>query len=161
MLFVCDQVDNGVVSLDEEQTDTLMDARSQIESAKAQLQGEDYNRALLYLTLPVSGDETYQFIDTIRETAQKYYPDCDVYVAGDSTNEYDRNAELCVPDRDHFRHDPGCRRYAHRADDFESSDRRYQAEPRPRHDHLHNPRFVPSPQKARSKACALEKEVIT
>ncbi len=88
-LFVCDQVDAGVVSLDDEQTDTLMDARSQIESAMAQLQGKDYNRALLYLTLPVSGDETYQFIDTIRETAQKYYPDGNVYVAGDSTNEYD------------------------------------------------------------------------
>ena len=58
-------------------------------AAKAQLQGNDYSRMLLYLTLPVSGDETYAFIDTIRETAQKYYPDGNVYVAGDSTNEYD------------------------------------------------------------------------
>ena len=88
-LFVCDQVDAGIVDLSDEQTETLMDARSQIESAKAQLQGTDYSRMLLYLTLPVSGDETYAFTDTIRDLAKGFYPDGDVYVAGDSTNEYD------------------------------------------------------------------------
>ena len=88
-LFVCDQVDSGLVQLDEEQTADLHDAQAQMLAAKAQLQGTDYSRTLLYLTLPVSGDETYSFIDTIRETAQKYYPDGNVYVAGVSTNEYD------------------------------------------------------------------------
>lgn len=72
-LFVCDQVDSGLVQLDEEQTADLHDAQAQMLAAKAQLQGTDYSRTLLYLTLPVSGDETYSFIDTIRETAQKYY----------------------------------------------------------------------------------------
>lgn len=71
-LFVCDQVDSGLVQLDEEQTADLHDAQAQMLAAKAQLQGTDYSRTLLYLTLPVSGDETYSFIDTIRETAQKY-----------------------------------------------------------------------------------------
>ena len=88
-LFVCDQVDAGIVSLSDEQTKTLMDARGQIESAKAQLQGTEYSRMLLYLTLPVSGDKTYAFTDTIRDVAKSYYPDGNVYVAGDSTNEYD------------------------------------------------------------------------
>ena len=88
-LFVCDQVDAGIVTLSDEQTETLMDARSQIESAKAQLQGTEYSRMLLYLTLPVSGDETYAFTDTIRDVAKGFYPDGTVLVAGDSTNEYD------------------------------------------------------------------------
>ncbi|MGN0968689.1 MAG: RND family transporter [Oscillospiraceae bacterium] len=88
-LFVCDQIDAGLVTLDAEQTDTLADARTQMESAKKQLQGSEYNRILLYLTLPESGRETYDFLDTIRETAQKYYPDGTVYVVGDSTTEYD------------------------------------------------------------------------
>ena len=88
-LFVCDQVDEGYVTLDAEQTDMLMDAKAQMQSAKAQLSGEDYSRMLLYLTLPESGDETYSFIDTIRSIAQEYYPDGNVYVAGNSTNEYD------------------------------------------------------------------------
>ena len=88
-LYVCDQVDAGIVTMDEEQTQTLNDARGQIESAKAQLEGEDYSRMLLYLTLPVGGDTTYAFTDTIRDIARSYYPDGNVYVAGDSTNEYD------------------------------------------------------------------------
>ncbi len=88
-LYVCDQVDAGIVTMDEEQTQTLNDAKGQIESAKAQLEGEDYSRMLLYLTLPVGGDATYAFTDTIRDIARSYYPDGNVYVAGDSTNEYD------------------------------------------------------------------------
>ena len=88
-LFVCDQADAGILTLSDEQREMLSDAQSQMESAKAQLQGEDYSRMLLTLNLPVSGDETYAFIDTIRDIAQSYYPDGTVYVAGDSTNEYD------------------------------------------------------------------------
>ncbi len=88
-LFVCDQVDAGVVQLDEEQTDMLSSAKTQMESAKAQLQGSEYSRMLLYLTLPTSGEETYTFTDTVRSIARSYYPDGNIYVAGDSTNEYD------------------------------------------------------------------------
>ena len=88
-LFVCDQVDDGLVTLDDEQTDTLHDAQTQMKAAKAQLSGTEYSRMLLYLTLPESGEETYSFIDTIHAVAQSYYPDGNVYVAGNSTNEYD------------------------------------------------------------------------
>ena len=88
-LFVCDQVDSGIVTLDQEQTDMLADAQKQMNAAKAQLSGTEYDRMLLYLTLPVSGDEIYAFTDTIQEVAQEYYPDGTVYVAGNSTNEYD------------------------------------------------------------------------
>ena len=88
-LFVCEQTDAGIIQLDAEQMSMLSAAQTQMRSAKAQLQGSDYSRMLLYLTLPVSGDETYAFIDTVRTLAQSYYPDGNVYVAGDSTNEYD------------------------------------------------------------------------
>ncbi len=89
LLYACDQVNAGIVSLDADQEAMLKDAQTQVEAAKAQLCGTDYNRMLIYLTLPVSGDETYAFTDTIRELAQALYPDSSVYVAGDSTNEYD------------------------------------------------------------------------
>lgn len=89
LLFACEQVESGLVDLDEEQRDMLSEARTQMESAQNQLQGDTYNRMLLYLTLPESGQETYDFIDTIRETAQRYYPEGNVYVVGDSTTEYD------------------------------------------------------------------------
>ena len=95
-LYVCDKVDAGVVSLSEEQTDMLHEAQVQMQSAKNQLQGENYSRMLIYLTLPVSGDETYHFTDKILEITRSYYPDEDVYLAGDSTNEYDFEKSFAV-----------------------------------------------------------------
>ncbi len=89
-LYVCDKMDSGLVSLDDEQADTLHDAQKQMLSGKAQLQGEDYNRILIYLSPSLeSGQTTYDFIDEIRSIARKYYPEGDIYVAGDVTSEYD------------------------------------------------------------------------
>lgn len=89
MLFVCEQLDAGLVSLEAEQMDMLSSAKVQMEAAKAQLQGESYNRVLVYLNLPEGGEETYAFLDTLRSVARKYYPDGNVYVVGDSTVEQD------------------------------------------------------------------------
>ena len=98
-LFVCDQVDSGLVTLSDEQTKMLQDAEVQMNSAKAQLEGEDYDRMLIYLTLPESGDETYAFTDKILEIAQKYYPDETVYLAGESTNEYEFEKSFAVDNK--------------------------------------------------------------
>ncbi|MGM9615091.1 MAG: RND family transporter [Oscillospiraceae bacterium] len=89
LLFACDQIDSGVVTLEEDQAELLAEAQTAMESAKKQLQGEEYSRILVYLNLPVSGDETYAFLDTLRETARTYYPEGDIYVVGESTTEYD------------------------------------------------------------------------
>jgi len=89
MLFVCEQLDEGLVSLEAEQMDMLNEAQTQMQSAKNQLQGDTYNRVLIYLNLPEGGEETYAFLDTIRDIAKKHYPDGDVYVVGDSTVEQD------------------------------------------------------------------------
>lgn len=89
MLFVCEQLDQGLVSLEAEQMDMLNEAKVQMLSAKNQLQGEDYNRVLVYLNLPEGGEETYAFLDTMRAIARKYYPDGDIYVVGDSSVEQD------------------------------------------------------------------------
>ena len=89
MLFVCDKIDEGLVTLDDEQTADLKDAQVQMESAKKQLQGQDYNRVLIYLTLPEDGDATYNFLDKIREIARTYYPDGELYLVGNSTVDQD------------------------------------------------------------------------
>ncbi len=88
-LFVCEQVNKGYVSLDDDASELLNDAQEQMNNAKLQLQGDEYNRMLLYLTLPEGGEETYAFLDTIKNTAQKYYPGQSVFLAGNSTSEYD------------------------------------------------------------------------
>ncbi len=98
-LFVCDQVDSGLVTLSSDQTKMLKEAQTQMKSAKAQLQGTDYDRMLLYLTLPESGEETYAFTDKILEIAQKHYPDEKVYLAGNSTNEYDFEKSFAVDNK--------------------------------------------------------------
>lgn len=87
--FVYEEVQEGYVTLDDDLMETLEDAYSQMSNGKKQLQGENYSRALIYLTLPTSGNETYAFLDTIEKTARKYYPEGDVYVVGDSSSEYD------------------------------------------------------------------------
>ena len=96
LLFVCEQIDAGVVTLSDDQTQMLQDAEVQMNSAKAQLQGTDYDRMLIYLTLPESSDETYAFTDKI---AEKYYPDENVYLAGESTNEYEFEKSFAVDNK--------------------------------------------------------------
>lgn len=44
---------------------------------------------LVYLTLPLGSETTYEFLDTIREIAKEYYPQGNVYVVGNATMEYD------------------------------------------------------------------------
>lgn len=95
-LFVCEQVENGFVSLDKEREDMLMEAKEMIKNGMVQLQGEEYSRVLIYLTLPVSGDATYEFIDTIESVARKYYSGRNVYVVGNSTTEYDFQKSFSV-----------------------------------------------------------------
>ena len=96
-LYVCDEVDSGIVRLDQDQIDDLHDAQTQMLSAKAQLQGADYNRILVYLNPSLqSGDEMYEFTDQMRTIARKYYPDGDIYLAGDATNEYDFQKSFAI-----------------------------------------------------------------
>ena len=54
---------------------------------------------LIYLTLPESSDETYAFTDKILEIAEKYYPDENVYLAGESTNEYEFEKSFAVDNK--------------------------------------------------------------
>lgn len=87
--FAYDMVKDGYVSLDEEEMDTLDEAYEAMHNGRLQLQGEEFDRILVYLNLPEGGEETYDFLDTMRDTVQSYYPEENIYLAGNSTNEYD------------------------------------------------------------------------
>lgn len=88
-MFACDEIHNGYITLDSDQTEKLDEAYNAMKNAKLQLQGEEYNRILVFLNLSVGGDETFAFLDKMLETAQEYYPDGEVHIAGNSTNQYD------------------------------------------------------------------------
>jgi predicted RND superfamily exporter protein len=96
LLYVTEKVDEGYVTLEGEQAEALAEAKTQLLMGKRQLEGEDYDRMLVYLTLPESGDETFRFTDTVRETAQRHYPKQNVYVVGNSTNQYEFQKSFVV-----------------------------------------------------------------
>ena len=89
LMFVHDEVDEGYVSLDADVQETLDDAYRQINFGKQQLEGEEYNRILVYLTLPQESDETFAFIKEMHKIAGRYYPENDVYTVGESVSQLD------------------------------------------------------------------------
>ena len=89
LLYVSEKTDEGYITLEGEQADTLADAGAKMRMGKQQLEGEAFDRMLVYLTLPEAGEETYRFTDTIRQTAQAHYPKQAVYVVGNSTNQFE------------------------------------------------------------------------
>lgn len=88
-MFLYDEVDEGYVTLDDDMMDTLEDAHTKMKIAQDQLQGENYSRMLVYLNMPLGGDETFAFLDTIHYVAGKYYPANQILLPGDSTSQYD------------------------------------------------------------------------
>ncbi len=88
-LYACHQAETGIISLGEEQKTMLEAAQVQMESAKMQLQSEEYSRMLVNLDIPEGGDTLYAFLDTIRETAKPYYQEEEIFVVGNPTSEYD------------------------------------------------------------------------
>ena len=88
-MFVSEQIDSGLVSLEGEQAEMLSSAKEQMQSAKDMLIGENYNRMVVYLNLPEDGDETFAFLEEIKSIAKSYYEDGEVYVIGNATTAKD------------------------------------------------------------------------
>jgi predicted RND superfamily exporter protein len=88
-IFLYGQVKEGYIKLDQDLQETLDEAYAQMSIVKQQLQGENYSRILVNLRLPTEGEETFLFLDTIREIAGKYYDDGNIYLVGEASNFYD------------------------------------------------------------------------
>lgn len=89
-LFLHKEVEEGYVTLEDDQQKTVDDAYTKITIAKNQLQGENFDRMLLYLTLPQEGEETFSFLQELHDIARKYYgEEADVLVVGESTSQLD------------------------------------------------------------------------
>ena len=87
-LFLCDQVDKGVVSLSGDQAQAFADLREQLEDGRAQLQGENWSRLVFIADCPEEGEETTALMDSIRSIAADYYGD-EVILVGNSTSAAD------------------------------------------------------------------------
>lgn len=86
--FIYDEKEAGYVNLDDDLNETIDDLHEQLDKAKLQLGTDDYSRMLLYTNVPEEGPETFEFLDTLHEVVQEYYPEGS-YVVGDSTSDYD------------------------------------------------------------------------
>lgn len=86
-MFLHEQMDYGVVTLDGEQEKAINELYDKLLDAQAQLEGEEYARMVFTYTCPVESDEAYQLLADVRSEAQKYY---DVPIlASNSTGSYD------------------------------------------------------------------------
>ncbi len=88
ILFLKDQMDANGIQLE---LDGDMDVGAlfdQLDTARAQMQSEKYSRMVVYLDLPEESEETFAFLDTMREIIGKYYPG-DYYIVGNSTSSRD------------------------------------------------------------------------
>ena len=92
-LFLKDQMKEANIQLEGEDLDELNDMFDQLENAQMQLKNDRYSRMVVNLNLPEEGDETYAFLQTIRDVIGKYYPG-DYYVVGNSTSSRDLSASF-------------------------------------------------------------------
>ncbi len=92
-LYLKDQLDENNITLpsgEDLDVDALLD---QLDSAKKQMRSEEYSRMVVYLNLPEEGEETFDFLTTIRRVLGKYY-DGDYYVIGNSTSARDLSSSF-------------------------------------------------------------------
>ena len=91
--FLVEQIDKGVVTLDEEQAEKVDDLREQLDMGIEQLRGENWPRLVFVADTPTEGTETYELLDEIRAIGQTYYGD-NVILVGNSTNAFDLSSSF-------------------------------------------------------------------
>ena len=94
-LYLFDKVDEGIVTLDDDQLSRLTELRASLMKGIEQLRGENYSRIIVTATVPVEGSESIELVEKIRTAALKYYPevseDKKVLVIGEITSAHDLN----------------------------------------------------------------------
>ncbi len=92
-MFLKEQLENANISLSGIAGDDMGAMLDQLNMAKEQMQSAQYSRMVVYLNLPEEGEETYAFLQTIRDIIGKYY-EGDYYVVGNSTSSRDLAASF-------------------------------------------------------------------
>ena len=87
-LFLKDEMEARNISLGGDGKMDMTEMLGQLDTARNQLRTDNYSRMVVYLTLPEEGEETYAFLQTIRDVCGQYY-EGDYYVVGNSTSSRD------------------------------------------------------------------------
>ncbi len=86
--FVYNVIEDGYISLDNDARKKLDELNDKLTDGKDQLGSDSYTRLVLNLNLPEESAKTFEFLDTVRNTAKKYYAE-NVILAGNSTSNFD------------------------------------------------------------------------
>lgn len=92
VLFLKEEMESMNITMEMDGMD-ISEMFGMLEMAQNQLQSEHYSRLVVYLNLEEEGEETYEFLSTIRSVLGKYY-DGDYYVVGNSTSSRDLAASF-------------------------------------------------------------------
>ena len=87
-LFLKDQLQDHNISLGSGDQAMITDMFAQLDTARQQLQSENYTRMVVYLNLPEESEETFDFLDQMRGIIGRYY-EGDYYIVGNSTSSRD------------------------------------------------------------------------
>ena len=94
-LYLKDQLETNNIHLTGEDMAMIDELFSALELAQEQLQNDAYSRMVVYLNLPEEGEETYAFLQQIRDIIGKYY-ESDYYVIGNSTSSRDLGSSFAT-----------------------------------------------------------------
>lgn len=92
-IFLKDQLDELNINLGSGDQAMIGEMFTALDAARSQLQSEHYSRMVVYLNVPEEGEQTYAFLEKIREIVGQYY-DGDYYVVGNSTSSRDLAASF-------------------------------------------------------------------
>lgn len=87
--YLFEKVDQGIVKLDAETTETIMTLNNTLKFATDQLCGKNYDRIVLSSTLPAEGEDSRELVRNIRKEVKEIYGDADTLVVGDITSAWD------------------------------------------------------------------------
>lgn len=85
--FVKEEMDKEVINFDRETTDDFNEIYDDLIDAEKQLEGENYARLVFEYKGEVEGQESYDFLEQVREIAEEYYDD--PIISSKTTASYD------------------------------------------------------------------------
>lgn len=92
-MFLKDNMEEKNITLSGESQESLTDLFDQLDTARQQMKSDKYSRLVVFLNLPEESDETFDFLQKIRDITHQYYSK-DFYVVGNSTSSRDLAASF-------------------------------------------------------------------
>lgn len=95
--FAVEYIDSGLIEMEGDQAELLGSAKTLLSSAKSMTVGENFSRMVVYLDMPDDNDETFAFVNEMKDIARKYYGEkAEIHVVGAVTTSMDFKESFVV-----------------------------------------------------------------